>query len=487
MALVKTGARRAEGASARDCGGGCTGANGGNGRIEITYGGGSGPSYTYAGTGYANPHAPTTIDGLTLTYDNNGNVTAYGTNTYTYDYLNRMSKSVVGGITATSSYDHLNQRIKLQVGSTTTLYPSKLFSKTVFTNGATTTATTTAYIYVGDTLMALIDTASTNSTTTGTTTNFVHYDHLGSTVFLSNINGATTSAKDYYPFGALRIDTGASTTDKQYIGERYDPSSQLNYLNARMYDSARGQFMSQDPMFTGDPRQQQLTNPQSLNSYSYANNNPIVNKDPSGKWFVGLSGSENLFGSSFEYQLIGNFSGLNISVAPGFSTGASASPIHFEFNPTGQLSSRFETRTIIGAEAEAIIGANVSGTADLNLYKNSGLDNISADLSYTLGLSAGSAAYVRQQFTIPILPIPGYRCGVACPPIVNSSTFSTPNYSQQIQNQTSSQSLNTLFAPRSLNNSQASAAQGVATAFGFSSLSPAQTSAIQAVRAAFSK
>jgi RHS repeat-associated protein len=295
--LGENGGSPGGGASARDCGGGCTGANGGNGRIEITYGGGSGPSYTYAGTGYANPHAPTTIDGLTLTYDNNGNVTAYGTNTYTYDYLNRMSKSVVGGITATSSYDHLNQRIKLQVGSTTTLYPSKLFSKTVFTNGATTTATTTAYIYVGDTLMALIDTASTNSTTTGTTTNFVHYDHLGSTVFLSNINGATTSAKDYYPFGALRIDTGASTTDKQYIGERYDPSSQLNYLNARMYDSARGQFTSQDPVhlaignsaqvkeLTGQDLQKYLMDPQSLNSYSYARNNPIGLKDPKGTCF----------------------------------------------------------------------------------------------------------------------------------------------------------------------------------------------------------
>jgi RHS repeat-associated protein len=240
-------------------------------------------SYTYAGTGYANPHAPTTIDGLTLTYDNNGNVTAYGTNTYTYDYLNRMSKSVVGGVTATSSYDHLNQRIKLQVGSTTTLYPSKLFSKTVFTNGATTTATTTAYIYVGDTLMALIDTVSTNSTTTATTTNFVHYDHLGSTNFLTNSAGATTSVKDYYPFGELRVTTGASSTDRQYIGERFDASSNLNYLNARMYDSARGQFTSQDPMFTGDPRQQNLIDPQSLNSYSYAGNNPVKNSDPSGK------------------------------------------------------------------------------------------------------------------------------------------------------------------------------------------------------------
>ena len=36
-------------------------------------------------------------------------------------------------------------------------------------------------------------------------------------------------------------------------------------------------------MFLGDPKQQVLTDPQSLNSYSYANDNPINRSDPSGK------------------------------------------------------------------------------------------------------------------------------------------------------------------------------------------------------------
>ena len=33
-------------------------------------------SYSYAGTGYANPHAVTSVGGTSYTYDNNGNVTA---------------------------------------------------------------------------------------------------------------------------------------------------------------------------------------------------------------------------------------------------------------------------------------------------------------------------------------------------------------------------------------------------------------------------
>ena len=65
-------------------------------------------------------------------------------------------------------------------------------------------------------------------------------------------------------------------------------------LNARDYNSTRGQFLSQDPVFLalGSPGAQQLalqnqqrilSDPQKLNAYSYAKDNPITNKDPSGK------------------------------------------------------------------------------------------------------------------------------------------------------------------------------------------------------------
>ena len=54
-------------------------------------------------------------------------------------------------------------------------------------------------------------------------------------------------------------------------------------LQARYYDGSKGEFLSEDPVFLGDPRLQALTDPQSLNSYSYANDNPISKSDPSGK------------------------------------------------------------------------------------------------------------------------------------------------------------------------------------------------------------
>jgi RHS repeat-associated protein len=54
-------------------------------------------------------------------------------------------------------------------------------------------------------------------------------------------------------------------------------------MQARYQNSSRGQFISQDPVFLGDPRQKVLTVPQSLNSYSYANDNPITKSDPNGR------------------------------------------------------------------------------------------------------------------------------------------------------------------------------------------------------------
>jgi len=86
---------------------------------------------------------------------------------------------------------------------------------------------------------------------------------------------------DYAPYGAVIASTNTGTTRaaRQYVN-RFADQSNLDYLNARYYDPARGQFISQDPAFWSN--KQNLMNPQSLNSYSYANDNPITGKDPDG-------------------------------------------------------------------------------------------------------------------------------------------------------------------------------------------------------------
>jgi len=116
-----------------------------------------------------------------------------------------------------------------------------------------------------------------------TTVAYIHPDHLGGTNAITDDAGDVVQTLDYYPYGTKRIESGQDLSQREYIGQYYDEDTALSYLNARYYDGARGQFTSQDPVFWEDPLRQNLQNPQSLNSYSYAENNPIVKSDPTGR------------------------------------------------------------------------------------------------------------------------------------------------------------------------------------------------------------
>ena len=114
-------------------------------------------TYTYAGSGYANPDAVTQIANgfstTTFTYDNNGNVTQKTidgtTTTYVYDYANRLIALGAQGATTTYGYDAFGQRV-FQVGtSTTTLYPFKWYSVASSTGTGAKYATTTEYVFNG--------------------------------------------------------------------------------------------------------------------------------------------------------------------------------------------------------------------------------------------------------------------------------------------------------------------------------------------------
>lgn len=258
-------------------------------------------NYTYAETNYANPHALTGyftgIATTTYGYDANGNVastTGAATTTYTWDYRNRMTAARVGNATSTYVYDYTTARMRQTFASSTTDYPTKWYSITSTTSGATTTATSTAYIWHGDTLVATIEQLLINGSASGTpTTYFVHPDHLGSTNTITNSAGTVKQTLDYYPYGAERINSGNDVSNRRFIGQLKDDPTSLSYLNARYYSGDRGQFLSQDPVFLEIGRNRSANNalrtPQALNSYSYALGNPIVNKDPDGREAYGAS------------------------------------------------------------------------------------------------------------------------------------------------------------------------------------------------------
>lgn len=104
----------------------------------------------------------------------------------------------------------------------------------------------------------------------GTTPTYYHHDQLGSTRVLTNASGEATGTFSYNAYGSQTGKTGTQTTPFGFTGQ-YTNASGLQYLRARTYDPATGEFMSRDPLeaVTHQP-------------YSYAGDNPINRDDPTG-------------------------------------------------------------------------------------------------------------------------------------------------------------------------------------------------------------
>jgi RHS repeat-associated protein len=275
-------------------------------------------SYQYSGntgTNYANPHAPTTINSVALTYDSNGNLLSHAGRNNSWNYRNELV-STTGTASTTAVYDHVSERIQYTDTSSATIYPNREY------DFETVSDTKTKYIYAADDLVATIETKPVlesmngyssvefeiegqqsssmccqNEIPVSHTIHYVHSDHLGGSNVVTDSSGVLEETLDYYPFGKVRIDesTGSFSEAHKFIGEFYDEESQLSYLNARYHEGSHGQFLSQDPAFlaVGSPDLKQKTNmelaqylsdPQVLNSYSYARNNPLKYVDQGGEF-----------------------------------------------------------------------------------------------------------------------------------------------------------------------------------------------------------
>jgi RHS repeat-associated protein len=121
-------------------------------------------SYSYAGMGYANPHAVTSVGATTYSYDNNGNVTAIGSLDYTWDWRNRLASAERSGGFTSYGYDHSGQRVFQATGSATTSYPNRYFNVA----SSSLTATTTKHIFSTDgTLLAVVENTPEESESMG--------------------------------------------------------------------------------------------------------------------------------------------------------------------------------------------------------------------------------------------------------------------------------------------------------------------------------
>lgn len=188
-------------------------------------------------------------------------------NTLVYDAENRM----VNYLTAAYTYDGNGLRVEKVSGSTTTVYifsGSKVIAE--YDNGAVPTSPSREYVYGGATLLAKI---------AGSTTTYYHQDHLSNRLVTSS-TGATGAQMGHFPFGESWYN--ASNDKLLFTSYERDAESGNDYAMARYNMSRLGRFSSPDPV-AGSP-----ADPQSLNRYAYALNDPLDFEDPSGLEIIAI-------------------------------------------------------------------------------------------------------------------------------------------------------------------------------------------------------
>jgi RHS repeat-associated protein len=98
-------------------------------------------------------------------------------------------------------------------------------------------------------------------------------------------NAANIGASRYFPYGEEETTT-PTPQDRDKFGTYYrDGTTGLDYAQNRYYASTLGRFITPDPGNAGD-----LSNPQSLNHYSYVLDDPINHYDPQGLCDVLIGG-----------------------------------------------------------------------------------------------------------------------------------------------------------------------------------------------------
>jgi RHS repeat-associated protein len=203
-----------------------------------------------------------------------------GITTYTYDLDNHLvAIAFPDGTRAAYKYDAVGHRIEKNV------------------NGAIT-----RYFYDGDNVLLEFDgnnqfqaryTHGPNVDQPlvmerGGSVYFFHADVVGSIRSLTDATGRPVRSWTYDSFGRLSgFDPAAQpAAPYAFAGREYDAESGLYYLRARYYDPATGGFLSSDPLgvtsrlLAGGGGL--FRSPQQMNSYSYAVNNPLSFRDPTG-------------------------------------------------------------------------------------------------------------------------------------------------------------------------------------------------------------
>ena len=211
------------------------------------------------------------LDGSTM-YDAAGNMIKDASHQYAYDAEGNLL-SVDNGVTASYVYNALNQRVQVNVPGAPRAkleFTYDFAGRRVTTWDATANAGIQGQVWWGSMPIAYRDIDGT--------TRFQHSDWVGTQRVLTDYAGNVLSQYKSNPFGDGYTASGQDDNSLHYGQLEHDAASGSEHAQFRQFDSAVGIWMSPDP-YLGS---YDFTNPQSLNRYTYALNNPLGSIDPNG-------------------------------------------------------------------------------------------------------------------------------------------------------------------------------------------------------------
>lgn len=200
-------------------------------------------------------------------YDANGNTIGSPGSSYVYDFEDRLTSGNNGGVTIV--YDGDGNRVAKTVGGATIRY-------LVDDRNPTNYAQVLEEVVGGAVQRRYTYGVQRISESLSSGDSFYGYDGHGSVRLLVSQTGTVSDRYDYDAFGNGMSQDGNTPNVYLHSGEQFDADLGTYYLRARYMAAFTGRFWTADS-YEGD-----LKRPGSLQLYSYGENDPVNNIDPSG-------------------------------------------------------------------------------------------------------------------------------------------------------------------------------------------------------------